>query len=238
MTTPLQHVRGSGARWRRAVALPLALAALAGACRTPGAGSSAAGAQAPVLVQPGAPGTPARPISPDAAADLSGVAPTPADAAFVRGMIAHHAQALEMTALVPARSRSDRLRLLAKRIEASQADEIAMMRDWLDARGFGRADVARAGHPDAHAGSHAPMPGMLTPAQMAALAAASGQTFDRLFLELMIEHHQGALAMVQALVAQPGAAQDPELFAFASDVEADQEMEIARMRSLLEDAPR
>ena len=234
MITAPQNGRGSGARWRRAVALPLALLACgAAACRTP-APAASVGVQAPVLVQPGAPGTPARPISPDEASDLSGVAPTAADAAFVRGMIAHHAQALEMTALVGARSRSDRLRLLAQRIEASQADEIAMMRDWLDARGF--AEPASSAHASHH--HDAPMPGMLTAAQMAALAAASGEAFDRLFLELMIAHHQGALAMVQALVAQPGAAQDPELFAFASDVEADQGMEIARMLSLLGDAPR
>jgi uncharacterized protein (DUF305 family) len=159
---------------------------------------------------------------------------SPADVAFMRGMIAHHAQALEMTALVPARAAGESMRLLARRIDISQQGEIAMMRRWLADRG---QDTAAAMH-DMHAGmagmEHAPMPGMLTPAEMARLAAAAGPEFERLFLEGMIRHHQGALAMVEQLLATPGAAQDPETFRFASDVDADQRAEIARMQAMLD----
>jgi uncharacterized protein (DUF305 family) len=144
------------------------------------------------------------------------------------GMIGHHAQALEMTALLPARTAHEEMKLLAKRIDVSQTDEIRMMQRWLEAR---RLEV-----PSVHA-HHAPgaplMPGMLTPEEMAKLADASGAAFDRLFLELMIKHHEGALEMVRTLVAQSGAAQDADIFAFASDVEADQSIEIARMRAML-----
>ena len=116
------------------------------------------------------------------------------------------------------------MRLLAKRIEVSQADEIKMMQEWLKDRG---QEV-----PDAHA-HHAPgavlMPGMLTPEEMSRLAAANGQEFDRLFLEFMIKHHDGALTMVKELFSQAGAGQESEVFAFASDVDADQRMEIVRM---------
>jgi uncharacterized protein (DUF305 family) len=146
----------------------------------------------------------------------------------MQGMIGHHAQALEMTALVPSRTESDGLRKLALRIEVSQADEIRAMQDWLRARG-GRL-------PDPHA-HHAPgaalMPGMLTSAEMARLAAARGAEFDRLFLEFMIKHHDGALIMVKDLFATPGAGQEADVFEFASEVDADQRMEIDRMAAML-----
>jgi uncharacterized protein (DUF305 family) len=143
-------------------------------------------------------------------------------------MIGHHAQALEMAALLPERSRREDMRLLAKRIEVSQGDEIQMMRQWLEARG---QEIPGA---HAHHASGAPlMPGMLTPDEMRRLAASSGDEFDRLFLEMMIKHHEGALVMVKELLAQPGAAQDSDIFAFASDVEADQTIEIERMRAML-----
>ena len=169
----------------------------------------------------------------------------PADAAFMRGMIGHHAQALAMTALVPARARRPAVRLLAERIEVSQHDEIALMRRWLADRGEPAPDSAAApaahGAHDAHgaAGAHAghgaapAMPGMLTADELARLAAARGDAFDRLFLTSMIRHHEGALTMVARLLATPGAAQESETFAFASDVDADQRAEIARMRALL-----
>jgi uncharacterized protein (DUF305 family) len=195
--------------------------------------------QTPVpIVQPGAPGEASRRITADQASDLSKVTHTEADAQFMRGMMMHHAQALEMTALRPARSRADDMRLLALRIEISQADEIKMMKDWLTARGVA-ADDAHAHHGGAtSAPEHALMPGMLTPAEMTRLAAASGVEFERLFLELMIKHHDGALVMVRELFASADAAQESEVFAFASEVEADQAAEIGRMMAMLRERQR
>lgn len=157
---------------------------------------------------------------------------TPADVAFMQGMIQHHAQAVAMVALVPARTQRQDLKLLALRIDVSQADEMEMMRLWLKDRGQPVPDTgAHAGH-GAH-GGHGLMPGMLTPEEMAALERARGSEFDRLFLEGMIKHHEGALAMVEALFATPGAGQETAIFSFASDVDADQRAEIDRMRKLL-----
>ena len=151
----------------------------------------------------------------------------------MQGMIGHHLQAVEMTALLETRTAHEGLRLLAKRIEISQADEIQMMRDWLKARGEPLPD------PHAH---HAPgavlMPGMLTAVEMQRLRDAKGAEFDRLFLEFMIKHHDGALVMVDELFSTPGAGQQSDIFAFASDVEADQRMEIKRMSAMLEEYPR
>jgi uncharacterized protein (DUF305 family) len=150
----------------------------------------------------------------------------------MQGMIAHHAQALAMTSLVPARSSRADIRLLAERIDVSQRDEIALMQRWLEDRG---EDVPS---PDAHhmhhdgASHQALMPGMLTDAEMAELAKAQGPAFDQMFLQFMIRHHEGALVMVSELLATSGAAQEPEVFRFASDVDADQRAEIGRMRAL------
>lgn len=181
-------------------------------------------------VQPGAPGEPSRQI--DAARMEAAASPrhTAADVRFVQGMIPHHAQALEMTALVPERSSSQALQLLAERIEVTQGDEIAWMQRWLQDRGEALPEA------HAHHGGHL-MPGMLTPAQMAQLKAATGTAFDRLFLELMISHHEGALVMVSALFAASGAAQEPQIYRFASDVEVDQRAEIKRMRAMLGTPP-
>jgi uncharacterized protein (DUF305 family) len=188
-----------------------------------------AGAQAPRIVRPGAPGQPTREISAAEATDTSGVRHGAADTRFMQGMIGHHAQALEMVALVGTHSRNDGLKRLALRIEVSQRDEVQMMREWLERRGESLPD------PHAHHQAHGQMPGMLSAEQMARLAGADGAAFDRLFLEGMIQHHQGALTMVQELFATPGAGQEPEMFDFASDVEADQAMEIARMRAMLKE---
>jgi uncharacterized protein (DUF305 family) len=193
------------------------------ACRTPRASQ-------PPIVQPGAPGQESRVVTADKAADLSKVAFTPADVKFMQGMIHHHAQALDMTALVPERTPNPDMRKLAQRIEVSQADEIKMMQRWLQARG----QDAPGEH--AHHMPGAPlMPGMLTADEMARLAAAKGEAFERLFLEGMIKHHAGALTMVQELFATAGAAQESEVFAFASDVDADQRMEIDRMAAMLKE---
>lgn len=182
----------------------------------------------PPIVQPGAPGQPSREISATEASDLAGIRYTEADVRFMQGMISHHAQALEMTGLLDGRSESGAMRQTARRIELSQEDEIEMMQDWLRERGQTVTEI------DAH---HAPgamrMPGMLTDEEMESLAEAEGAAFDRLFLELMIKHHRGALTMVDNLLDQPGTAQDSQLFAFTSDVTADQTAEIDRMDAML-----
>jgi uncharacterized protein (DUF305 family) len=203
--------------------LSILLVALAGgACRTAQVDGR------PLIVQPGAPGQATRVISAEKATDLSRVQFTAADVRFMQGMIGHHAQALEMAALVPERTRRDDMQLLAKRIDVSQADEIRMMQRWLEARG------QQVPGPHAHHAAGAPlMPGMLSAEEMTRLAAAKGDGFDRLFLELMIKHHEGALTMVKELYATAGAGQESEIHAFASDVDADQRMEIDRMRGMI-----
>jgi uncharacterized protein (DUF305 family) len=182
----------------------------------------------PPIVQPGAPGQAGHVVTADTAADLSRVQATAEDVKFMQGMIHHHAQALDMTDLLAARTQSEDMKKLALRIALSQADEIKMMQHWLEVRGQ-EAPNAHAHHMPA-----APMmPGMLTPEEMNRLAAVKGRDFDRLFLEGMIKHHAGALTMVQELFATPGAGQDSEIFTFASDVDADQRMEIDRMGAML-----
>jgi len=179
-------------------------------------------------VQPGAPGEASREIPAARAVDLSRVQATPADVKFMQGMIHHHAQAVDMVALIPTHTTREEMRLLGQRIDLSQQDEIKMMRRWLEVRG----QEAPGEH--AHHMPGAPMmPGMLTPAEMEQLGAARGAEFDRLFLEGMIKHHGGAITMVQDLFATAGAGQEVEIFAFASDVDADQRMEIDRMGALL-----
>ena len=197
------------------------MAILISACRT-------SDEQRPVLVQPGAPGETTRTITARQAVDLSLLEPTAADVRFMQGMIGHHAQALEMTALLPSRTSRDDMRLLARRIELSQADEIAAMQRWLKTHGQTIPDLHAH-----HAHGSTLMPGMLTAEEMGRLAAATGGEFDRLFLEFMIRHHDGALVMVSDLFSTEGAGQEPEIFAFASDVDADQRIEIDRMSAML-----
>jgi uncharacterized protein (DUF305 family) len=184
-----------------------------------------------------------------AAAQAQPAAQTPqhseADVRFIHGMIGHHAQALEMTALVPARSARDDVRLMAERIDVSQRSEIERMHRWLRARGLAvPAADAHPAHPPAGgahaqhgAGAHAGMPGMATPEEMARLAQATGEVFDALFLELMIRHHEGALVMVDALFGSRGGGQDSEIYSIASEVDADQRMEIDRMRTMQQGPP-
>ncbi len=190
-------------------------------------------AQQPPLVQPGAPGEPSHPITPGQSTDLSQVQYTGADIKFMQGMIGHHAQALEMTELLKTRTADASMKKLADRIAIAQTDEIRMMQQWLQARGQ-QVPTGR----EHHTHGAALMPGMLTEYEMARLASTKGRDFDRLFLEDMIRHHQGALAMVGDLFATPGAAQDSNIFAFASDVEADQSAEIARMSAMLKEFQR
>ena len=194
-----------------------------------GCGATGADQRAPI-VQPGAPGQETRAITPEQAAAMPQPEHTAADVRFVQGMIGHHTQAVEMTDLLKTRTQSEDMRKLARRIEVSQRDEIKRMQEWLRARGEPLPD------PHAHhTHDAAPMPGMLTPAEMKRLAEATGPEFDRLFLEYMIKHHEGALTMVKQLFASPGSAQDSDIFAFASDVDADQRMEIQRMSAMLKE---
>jgi uncharacterized protein (DUF305 family) len=188
---------------------------------------SAGGTAGTPILQPGAPGQSNRVLTPEAASDLSKVQATPADVKFMQGMIGHHAQAIEMTDLIASRTSREQMKLLGQRISVSQADEMNMMRSWLKARG----QEIPAEH--AHHMPGGMMPGMLTPEQMAELTAATGEAFDKLFLRYMIQHHEGALTMVDELFKTPGAGQEGDINAFAADVDSDQRMEIDRMRALL-----
>ena len=190
--------------------------------------AAAVGEAQPPIVQPGAPGEPSRLITAEEASDLAGIRFTDGDVKFMQGMISHHAQAVEMTELLESRASRDVMRQLGQRIAISQEDEIAMMQDWLRARD--QAVTALDAH---HAPGYTRMPGMLTDEEMDRLGAVSGMDFDRLFLELTIKHHRGALTMVDNLLGQRGSAQDSQLFAFTSDIEADQSIEIDRMDTML-----
>lgn len=197
---------------------------------------SQAQSQTPPIVQPGAPGQQSRQISVEQASALAGTRVTDADITFIQDMILHHGQAVEMVALIQGRSQRDELRQLGERIAASQDDEMAFMRDWLaeqgqpsEASGHSAADHSAAAH---HAG-HSTMAGMLSSQDMANLAAAQGNQFDTLFIHYMIRHHQGAITMVDELLAKAGTAQDPVLFEFISEVKTEQNSEIQRMAAML-----
>ncbi|MGD2131417.1 MAG: DUF305 domain-containing protein [Maricaulaceae bacterium] len=191
--------------------------------------ASCATAQDVPIVQPGAPGQTPRVISSQAAAEIVVARYTPADVLFMQDMIPHHNQAVQMAALVADRTNNQEILDLAGRIDASQEDEIEFMQRWLRERG------ERAPRPTEHDAMHTShqMAGMASSEQMAALAAASSTDFDRLFLELMIPHHQGAVTMVEELHDQSGAAYDPILYEFTNDVVNDQNAEIERMTELL-----
>ena len=188
-----------------------------------------AGCAAPPIVQPGPPGEPVAILSAAEAIAIAETRYSPADVRFMRDMIPHHHQALEMAALVGARTNDPELLDIAGRIEAAQGDEIRFMQDWLAERGEPVPDPAS---PHRMHMSHE-MAGMASPEQMAALAAAEGTAFARLFLTLMIRHHDGAVTMVEKLHEQPGSAYDPVLFEFTSDVVNDQTAEIERMNLVL-----
>ena len=194
----------------------------------------------PVIVQPGAPGKPTQTLPPSTRAMLP--PRSPKDVEFMQGMIMHHAQAVEMTALIEARTENKDLRLLGARISHSQAEEIKFMRRWLEAKGepvslpmpkmsgMDMSGMNMSSHPML-------MPGMLTPEQMEALKRAKGTEFDRLFLTGMIQHHGGALVMVKDLFDTAGAGQDAELFNFTTDVDSGQRAEIRIMQTMLQEKP-
>ena len=190
----------------------------------------------PVVVQPGRPGAPSKTLP----SSTRGILPprSPADVEFMQGMIVHHAQAVEMTAMIPSHTQNKDLRSLGARISSSQSDEINFMKRWLVARGesvrkampkMPSMDMSRETSHE----SMARMPGMLTPQQMEALQKAKGVEFDRLFLVGMIQHHNGALTMVKDLFDTAGAGQDAELFNFATDADNSQLAEIRIMETML-----
>jgi uncharacterized protein (DUF305 family) len=185
-------------------------------------------AQAPI-VHPGAPGEESRNLSAEEAIRIAETSYSPDDVRFMQDMIPHHHQALVMARLAPDRTNNPELSDVASRIEASQADEIEFMQQWLE--GIGEEVPDPAAHDAMHT-THA-MAGMASPEQMEELAASDSTAFDRLFLQLMIRHHDGAVKMVKELLEQPGAAYDPVLFEFVSDVTNDQAVEIERMNGLL-----
>jgi uncharacterized protein (DUF305 family) len=225
--------------WRTSAAVLLVCAATASGQqeKTP-AGSA-------TIVQPGAPGQSGKILTPaTAGTPLRG--PSEADTSFMQGMIMHHSQAVEMVELLRTRSHNKTLQALAKRISISQTDEIKYMKKWLEDRGKPLStgdghmdhmgDMKGMGPMDGmDMGSMPLMPGMLTPQQMQALTKASGPVFDHLFLTGMIQHHTGALVMVEDLFDTPGAGQDAVLFDFATDVDNTQRAEIRIMQSMLKE---
>ncbi|HKP67830.1 MAG TPA: DUF305 domain-containing protein [Pyrinomonadaceae bacterium] len=204
-----------------------------------------ASAQEPVVIQPGAPGQATKTLPSTTRGKLPPVSGK--DVEFMQGMIHHHAQAVEMVDLIEDRTKNKDVRLIGSKIAQSQTDEIKFMKRWLDMRGepdhmtmaASPAKSEHAGHmahgtPDAV--EHL-MPGMLTKAQMDRLRNAKDSEFDRLFLNGMIQHHNGALVMVDELFKAPGTGQDGELFNFASDVDTGQRAEIRSMQTLLDKKP-
>jgi uncharacterized protein (DUF305 family) len=160
---------------------------------------------------------------------------TPADVQFITAMISHHAQALNMARLATTHDAGPAVQTLAARIINGQQDEITLMRQWLKDRSLPDVQVIlNAPEVRVIGAEHAEhMPGMLSPEQMAELAAARGRQFDRLFLTFMIQHHRGAVAMVQDLVNRDGALQDEAAFKLASDIQVDQITEVGRMERML-----
>lgn len=193
-------------------------------------------AQDAPIVLPGAPGEATRTLSANEAIEIADNSYSADDVLFMQNMIPHHAQAVEMVALVKDRTNRKELLDIAGRIDASQADEIKFMQSWLEERGEPLMSMDHGAHGAGH--EHHMMDGMMmegmaTPAQMAALAEAKSTDFDRMFLQLMIAHHEGAITMVDDLTDQPGSAYDPVLFEFISDIKTDQTDEIERMNAIL-----
>jgi len=163
---------------------------------------------------------------------------TPADVHFLAGMIGHHAQAIQMAGWAPSHGASPSVRALCERIVVAQNDEIAFAQRWLREHGEYVPPADPRGHIMKDMDHPMLMPGMLTPEQMAQLDAARGREFDRLFLTFMIQHHQGALTMVDQLLKVPGAAENGPINRFATDVHADQTTEISFMTLMLADLKR
>ena len=191
-------------------------------------------ASTPVVVQPGAPGEPSKTLPPSTRPTLP--PRSQADVEFMQGMIMHHSQAVEMTALIASHTENKDIRSLGAKISSSQSDEIRFMQRWLAARGE-PLSMAMPGMPDMDLSDKpmTPMPGMLTPEQMEALRKAKGAEFDHLFLTGMIQHHNGALVMVKDLFDTAGAGQDADIFNFATDADNTQRAEIRIMQNMLKE---
>jgi uncharacterized protein (DUF305 family) len=229
-----------GGAWRCGLA---AASTLAGLCSlpVPPVNAQQTDPATPVVVQPGAPGQPTQTLPPSTRATLP--PRSPKDVEFMQGMIMHHAQAVEMTALIESNTQNKELRLLGARISYSQSEEIKFMKRWLAARAeptempmpkTSGMDMSGMNMPDVKMSSQPMlMPGMLTPKQMEALKKAKGVEFDQLFLTGMIQHHNGALIMVKDLFDTAGSGQDAELFNFATDVDSGQRAEIRIMQNML-----
>ncbi|MFB8387378.1 DUF305 domain-containing protein [Microbacterium sp. NPDC055910] len=215
------------ARWTRLISTGAALMLAVGLTSCTSEAEAAPTSTAPV-VQLGGPGEPNRTLSPEEAAAIQGPPYVEEDVVFVRDMLHHHSQAIIMTDLVAERSDDEEVRMLAQRMAIGQEEEMRQMESWLQDRGEPARDPD-AGH-DAHAG----MPGLLTEAELDALATAEGKAFDRMFLELMIKHHEGAVTMVVDLYAS-GGGQEVAIDTIARHVEGDQNIEIKRMQGMLAD---
>ncbi len=201
--------------------------------------------ESPVVVQPGAPGQPSKILPSSTRAKMP--PRSPKDVEFMQGMIMHHGQAVEMTALIESRTGNKNLQLLGARISHTQADEINLMKRWLETRseatsmpGMASMKMPGMGMSEHNMGDHQTMlmPGMLTTKQMRELAKAKGAKFDQLFLKGMIQHHGGALTMVNELFRTAGAGQDAELFNFATDIDSGQRAEIRIMQNMLGENPK
>ncbi|MFC8390255.1 DUF305 domain-containing protein [Streptomyces sp. NPDC057238] len=188
-------------------------------------GDTKSAAAGPSVIAPGEPGEANRTLSAEEAERqrVEDDSPNAADVSYARMMIQHHAQALEMTELVPDRAESSKIVKLAERIAAAQQPEIKAMKGWLKSHDKPERD-------DGHGHDHATMPGMATQAQLKQLRAADGKAFDQLFLTLMITHHQGAITMSTELKGQGNNIRMEEM---ADDVVAQQTSEISRMRDLM-----
>lgn len=230
-------VRYFGLRWRPVIRVAVwrvqLLAAITLICLlSPSVSAQQTTPASPVVVQPGAPGQPTRTLPPSTRATLAPY--SPADVEFMQQMIIHHAQAVEMTALIESRTENKELRSLGARISKSQSDEIDFMKRWLTTRG----EPISPEMPGMHMSGHSTlMPGMLTAKQMDALRKAKSKEFDQLFLKGMIQHHNGALIMVKDLFDTTGAGQDAELFNFVTDVDSGQRAEIRIMQTMLAQKP-
>jgi uncharacterized protein (DUF305 family) len=218
---------------RRRIAVVLAAAALLGAaaagCSGEDGGREPSAAGSTAVIAPGAPGEEARTLSPQEAREAAeaGTEPNEADFAFVRMMIEHHAQALVMTDLAGDRAGDERVRRLAARVAAAQGPETEAMSAWLLRNAGAAADSdgeAHGGHGTADA-----MPGMASEEQLDALRAARGAAFDALFVELMTAHHEGGVAMAEGVLAEGN---DETVAQLATDLIAEQSVEIERMRAL------
>jgi uncharacterized protein (DUF305 family) len=222
---------------RRVVVWALAVFSVCSGFRSPIVQAQQAAPEKPAVVQPGAPGAPSKTLPASTRASLP--PRSPADVEFMQGMIVHHAQAVEMTAMIASHTQNKELHALGARISSSQSDEIKFMKRWLAARGesIPKSMAKMPGMDmsnDTSSDTMPRMPGMLTPQQMEALQKAKGAEFDRLFLTGMIQHHNGALTMVKDLFETAGAGQDAELFNFATDADNTQRAEIRIMQHMLE----